>query len=421
MIRTFKIKYVSGISESDSFVLDNYFREQGSCIRSCYKMISSGFNEKQIREKLKTYRYDHIDTWFIQSAIYQAKCLYESNISLGITKNIFGGKSNFIKRSQNKINKEEFKNNRNKYIISVGEAPKKANRKFNFFKDYIEFKPNKNVKIRFDLPCLKKNARKLYNNLVSLSRSKSIPIQVKIDRDGYLHLSYNHSTLFGRECKKKEGTVAGIDLNPNYIGISILDVNNNYRVIKSKLFSLKKITNKKIKDSKLDHETIEIAHDIGTWLKNEKVEYLFLEQLKFNSGSDGKGKNFNRLVKNKWKRDLFVSILEKHFKINSVNAAYSSTIGNILNDAYADPVASSIEIGRRGYECFIKKSGRFYPDLVSLKRLNDRWKETEFPEIKSWKELHAFLKNSKMMYRVPVTNEQSFRKFKTIKSLVLVI
>ena len=28
MIRTFKIKYVSGISESDSFVLDNYFREQ---------------------------------------------------------------------------------------------------------------------------------------------------------------------------------------------------------------------------------------------------------------------------------------------------------------------------------------------------------------------------------------------------------
>jgi hypothetical protein len=69
MIRTFKIKYVSGISESDSFVLDNYFREQGSCIRSCYKMISSGFNEKQIREKLKTYRYDHIDTWFIQSAI----------------------------------------------------------------------------------------------------------------------------------------------------------------------------------------------------------------------------------------------------------------------------------------------------------------------------------------------------------------
>ena len=48
----------------------------------------------------------------------------------------------------------------------------------------------------------------------------------------------------------------------------------------------------------------------------------------------------------------FVSILEKYFKINSVNAAYSSTIGNILNDMYADPVASSIEIGRRGYEFY---------------------------------------------------------------------
>ena len=48
-------------------------------------------------------------------------------------------------------------------------------------------------------------------------------------------------------------------------------------------------------------------------------------------------------------------------------------------------------------------------------------KQTTHLELNNWKKLHAFLKNSKMMYRVPVTNEQSFRKFKTIKSLVLVI
>lgn len=121
---------------------------------------------------------------------------------------------------------------------------------------------------------------------------------------------------------------------------------------------------------------------------------------------------------NKWKRNLFTSVLEKYFDIRSVNAAYSSTIGNILNDGYPDPIAASIEIARRGCDCFIKKSRKFYPELVSIKKLADRWKETVFPEISSWKELHDFLKNSKMMYRVSLPPEEFYSEFKSKRSKV---
>ena len=66
------------------------------------------------------------------------------------SKVIFGGKQNFIKRIQNKISKEEFKEKRLSPILSIGEAQYQGNRKFKLNEDLtILFKPSN--KLHFTL------------------------------------------------------------------------------------------------------------------------------------------------------------------------------------------------------------------------------------------------------------------------------
>ena len=150
--------------------------------------------------------------------------------------------------------------------------------------------------------------------------------------------------------------------------------------------------------------------------------------MNFKNGNKGLGKRFNRLTINQWNRNTPYNILSKYFKgkIFKVNAAYSSTIGNCLYN-YSDPINASLEIARRGFDVIILKkknkegNSSFYPEFNLLKMREEIRNQTAHLELNSWKELHSFLKNSKMMYRVPLPLEESFRKFKSVKSLVYVL
>ena len=117
-----------------------------------------------------------------------------------------------------------------------------------------------------------------------------------------------------------------------------------------------------------------------------------------------------------------IASISKYFpKLYEINAAYTSTIGNVLHPNLPDPVAASTAVAKRGYELVIKKSKKFYPDLPTLKELEDRWKETEFPVYTSWKELHDFIKNSGLKYRVPIPEKEGFRIFQSRLSKVGVL
>ena len=221
----------------------------------------------------------------------------------------------------------------------------------------------------------------------------------------------------------------GIDLNPNFIGFSVKDPSN--KIIHTEQIDLKNLTGKNACPDKLNHETKEIFHYIGRKLKSLNVEYVFLEDLNFKNGNKGKGKSFNRLTINQWNRNLPYDILSKHFKnkIFKVNAAYSSTIGNCLYD-YSDPVNASLEIGRRGFEVIILKKknvkgvSSFYPEFdLSMMREEIR-NQTAHLELNSWKELHTFLKNSGLRYRVSLDEAKSLhpmfcRKFYSHRSRVI--
>lgn len=114
-------------------------------------------------------------------------------------------------------------------------------------------------------------------------------------------------------------------------------------------------------------------------------------------------------------------MLSKFGKVVSVNAAYSSTIGNVVNESYADPIAASMEIARRGIESRVVKGSKlFYPPMVSLEVLQRRWKDVVIPVMNSWIELHVFLKITGLKYRVEIPSIEMFRLFSSRSSKVLV-
>ena len=408
-------------NNNDSFIINEYRREVSSCIRLSYNRLKDGLKQKEIRNWFKeNINFKYLDSWFIQSSIYEAISMFEKDLESSkktnkFPKRIFGGKNNLRLRCQNKITKKDFKSRRMTFITSIGEAPKKGNRKFEFEKEYITFKPYKGIKVKLNLPKLKNSYKKDYYKIVEFSKQNILPIQVKIS-DTHIYISYEETLLHEKEIYVPiKNRYCGIDLNPNYIGMSIVE---NEKIIYTQLFDLKDLTGKNINYNKLDYEVIQIYHEIGRICKNLKCEFIFLEDLSFSQGNKGKGKWFNRLTQNQWNTTIPYQILSKYLKVFKINSAYSSTIGNIINDSYPDPIASSLEIGRRGYSVIIKKNMKFYPDFISITKLQDRWKETDFSDINDWKSLHVLLKESKVKYRIPIPDRSSFKSFQNRKSKV---
>lgn len=154
------------------------------------------------------------------------------------------------------------------------------------------------------------------------------------------------------------------------------------------------------------------------------------------SKDNSKGKRFNKQVNNQWLRNDFANNLTKRcnifgIRLQKVKAEYSSFIGNFLyrNLNLPDPVLSSIEISRRGYE-FINqyitkqkdiKKNIIQPDYIKFNYLINKSLE-EFDLLNEFNdliEIYYLLKKSKRTYRLSVTSfeEQFFRLF-SLKSMV---
>ena len=389
-------------------------------IRGAYAQASYGLAEISVREELRNrFSSSRLDSWFVQSAVKFGMGQYKADKELGVEKRVFGGKKNLKRRNSGLISREEWRSLRISPLYIIGESMQKGNRKFDFYEDKIIFKPWRGELHELKLPSLRKNFSKIYSNLVILASEKATPITVSLTST-HICLTFDETKLELEKYKSPiKGRYAGIDLNPNYIGVSVFD---GSKLIETKLFSLKELTGKNKSEAKISHESIEVGHTIGRWLKQLRVDHVFCEQLNFKQGDSGLGKNYNRLTKNQWKREKFTSILEKYFKVAYINAAYSSTIGNLNHPNLPDPVAASAEIARRGFEVVVNKSKKFYPELISKRELERRWKDVSFPEINSWKELHDFIKKTaKLRYRNPLPSEESFRIFKSEKSSVYIV
>lgn len=416
-MKTIKLPY--NTSEDLTPILKQY----SNIVRYSYNRFFESKSEKDIRDLTKSLKsIDLLNTWLLQCGIRDGKALHKRFKNKKV---IFGGKINLLNRLKNKISKDSFNINRLCPLTIQGEELKQGNRSFKLDiinNNQIIFKLNKHKHIKLELPKLRNNIKKELFKLQSLNdinqRQKGYTYSIKFDLK-YIYISFEE---FKEDIiELNSNRYIGIDLNPDTIGISILD---NDKIIHAQEFSFKPIFNKILDNNlssnstkmiyyqnKLKYETFEISKVISLLAKQFKCKSVFIEDLNFKGST--KVKISNRKINNLWKRNLFINNLKKRlniFDINlyEVNTVYSSFIGNLMYN-YTDAVNASIEIARRGFEYRIKKNNKgFYPNIL----VKHQWKEMA-AKYNDWKKLFIEVKNSKLKYRVSLN--ECLYKFNVLK------
>jgi predicted transposase len=363
-MKTIKIEYKTSQETIDKI---KELQRQFSCVvRFAYNRFLENKTEKEIRILCKNLKnIQNLDSWFIQCAIKQAEQIYKK---FGNKKVVFGGKKNLFQRIKRKISNEEYKEKRLMNVISQGEKLQYGNRKFKL--DILEnnkiiFKLNRKNHFELELPKLHENYLREFLKLEELSKNKNTTYSVVLNSKE-ICISYEEKILQKEINSQNENRCLGIDLNPEFIGISILEFKDkeNFQIIHKQCFDLRKLTVKsdeapnskqsKYLQNKLKYETIEIAKQIFEIAKFYNCKYIFAEHLKNFKPFDFK--SLNRLCRQKWLKNLFIEQLQKRCLLNNIKfykvlAQYTSIIGNLQYNFF-DPINASIEIARRGYQIF---------------------------------------------------------------------
>ena len=380
-------------------------------------MVRYGYNRlidnKQLKEKdlrkliNETFKQP---SWLTQCAIKDAIYLFKSNKATGFKTVIFGGFKNLKDYLLHKKSKEQYKLDKLLPITFQGEMLNHGNRmfNFNFSNNEVIYKANRKQHHNLTYKQPRKNILRDLYQLQELSKQKKIVITVKLNIvTKKLYIIFDESKLQYEKYKDfKNNRIIGIDLNPNTIGLSILEFDKNdtekFNVLYKEVISTYELNKTSVSSNKRKYELIKICYHIDKLLKTWKCSRICLEELTINSSDKQCGKTFNRLCNNVWCRNLVVNKLKMlstmhGYFITEVNPAYSSFIGNILygNETTPDMVASSIEVARRAYNKF--KKGHFYPP-IQLDHLNEQWKQT-LNGLNSWKEMFNEVKKYKLKYR----------------------
>ena len=429
---TLKLKYRLKDEQDMPLILD-YQRQYSSCLHFLYNRISDNpsITEKELRLLYnKVNNCSLINKWLFQCAIKEARQIYNSHGE----KVIFGGKSNYFKRNKLSITKEEYKVKRISPIYSIGEVNYKGNRFFRLQDNFkIVFQPNRNSHYEIQLIGLGQHRAKTLRKLTKLAKQKKATITYKLSSE-YVWISYDEKLITNIETSKIKNRVFAIDMNPNYVGWSIVDwkSSSNFKIVKEGIISIKELNDydnkQKIDSTKRKHISNIRRHDIVEICKNlvdtaayYRCDKFILEDLKFNANCSYS--KFNRLTKNQWCRDLFENNITKRCNIYNINIIkvkpeYSSFVGNFLFrhvTSMPDMVLASIEIGRRGYEYssqYIdktknKKKNIVFPDISDFddfytKSLEEFCIKEKYDNMVT---LYSYIKNAKITYRVPISDK----------------
>lgn len=332
---------------------------------------------KEILAFLKSKNNIFLDTYFKNGAIYDCK----GEISKKKEKKIvFGGKKLFLERQNNKISKEEYKIAKLRPLQVVGAAYNKGNCKFQIISESeILFKPNSGEHFLLKLESVGRNYEKKLKALLQAQNKCDLPITYKLSKD-YVFVTFDNSKVEKYKFKttnKLKDRVFAIDMNPNYIGWSVVDWKDEktHTTIKSGVISLKALNDydsslkgkgfsneskeRKYISNKRNTECIEVAYILCKLANHYRCEVFGLEDLSIRSSDQKKGRKLNKLCNNQWCRNKLVSTIEKlnelyGIKTQKISANYSSFEGNLVyrEEALPDMCLSSIEIGRRAYEFY---------------------------------------------------------------------
>ena len=427
---TLKIKYKT--TEDGLNLIEEYRKQYSSVLHYAYNRRYEGVSENDTEQQLVLLNnIPLIKSYLKRCAVKYATQLLKESDKKQI---IFGGKKNFIDRCKGKITKDEFLDKRLSKLYFIGETNYHGNRMILINEDLesFVFKPTRKDKIILSICGIYKKYKSILNKLYHLQKDKQISITYQLDNE-YIYLTYDESLLVKHiDYKVVKNRVFAIDLNPNYVGWSVVDWKNSkeFDVVKSGVISIKELNDidfelkgkssdskeRKYINNKRIFETYEISKLLVDIAKYYKCEVFGLEELNIKSKDTARGKRYNKLVNNVWNRNKLVNNIKKRCNIYTIRVIfaksnYSSFVGNFLfrDLNLPDMTLASIEIGRRCYEFktqYIdkkyKKKNIILPDVNDF---NDRYikslEEFNIPgEIKDLVEVYNFLKNSKSRYRI---------------------
>ena len=427
---TLKIKYTT--TEDGLNLIEEYRKQYSSVLHFAYNRRYENIGETDVKHKISFLNNIPLIKSYLKScAVKHATQLIKTDNR----KRIFGGRKNFIDRCNGKINRDEFLKKRLGNLYIIGEANQHGNRFIiiNEDLDSFTFKPTRKDKLILTIDGRYKRYKSILNKLYHLQKDKQISITYELDNE-YIYITYDEATIEKYiDYKPIKNRIFAIDLNPNYVGWSIVDwkSSSNFEVVKSGVISIKDINDidfglkGKSSESKeriyINNKRIFETYEINKLLVNTakyyKCEVFALEELNIKSKDTNKGKYFNKLINNVWNRNKLVNNIKKRCNVYSIRVVtakpnYSSFVGNFLfrDLGLPDMVLASIEIGRRCYEFktqYIDKTKDKRKNIIlpDVNDFNDRYikslEEFNIPvEIKDLDKIYYFLKNAKSRYRV---------------------
>lgn len=250
---------------------------------------------------------------------------------------------------------------------------------------------------------------------------------IQIDLQKYCNIIY----------KPVENRFLAVDLNPNYIGWTIVQwkSNNTFRIIDYGVESFKELND--IEDAhkkkygrastgrfhyteKKEYETESFAAHLIDVAKYYSVKYVAIDDVGIKASDKNRGRFYNRLVNNKWLRKAFQETYQKNAELNGmetvfVYSAYTSIVGNFLFRKFRlpDMCLAAFEISRRAFlmkkhnlNDYSKKKDEYkFPDKIEFKSFYDSsFDEFNIPQqdrIFNIKEIYnKYLKKTNNGYRV---------------------
>ena len=427
---TLKIKYTT--SEDGLNLIKEYRKQYSSVLHYAYNRRYEGVSEKNIEHQISSLNnIPLVKSYLKRCAVKNATQLIKDGDNKQL---IFGGKKNFIARCKGKITKDEFLNKRLGKLFIIGETNYHGNR-FVIINEDLEsfiFKPTRKDKLILTIDGRYKRYKSILNKLYHLQQDKQISITYQLDNE-YIYLTYDETLLNQFFDKPIKNRIFAIDLNPNYVGWSVVDWKNGskFEVVKSGVISIKDINDidfrlkgksseskeRKYINNKRTFETYEISKLLVNTAKYYRCEVFGLEELNIKSKDTNRGKHYNKLVNNVWNRTKLVNNIKKRCNVYNIKVMlakpnYSSFVGNFLfrDLKLPDMVLASIEISRRCYEFkaqYIDKTKDKRKNIIlpDVNDFNDRYvkslEEFNIPvEIKDLDKIYYFLKNAKSRYRV---------------------
>ena len=454
---TLKIKYTTEKENKEKiFKYIKNYNSVFNCVFNHFQGQNKVLSTKDSFAFIKSLNNIFVDTTFQNGALYDAKQTFSK---FGSKKLVFGGRKLFLDRIKNLVSREEFQVKKFRPLQIIGIAYNKGNRKFQIISENeILFKPSKKERFSLNLKNIGKNYQKKLKALILEQEKCATPITYKLDLE-YIYIIFDETKIEKVNIRPKlKNRIFSIDMNPNYIGWSVVDwkTENKYNLIKSGVISIKNLNDyenslsissdspeKRYVVNKRKYEIIQIGYELSKLANYFRCEVFGIEDLKIVSSDKEKGRKFNKLVNNQWNRNLLAHILEKNCKLYGIHfqkvmANYSSFIGNLVyrEERLPDPCLASIEIGRRAYEFYHqyilkdeeKEKNIIFDRLENVKdRIVKSLEELGYSDtFENLSNLYYKLKKRKCNYRFSLekaleAHQKSFSSLKHLKSYCAIV